>query len=65
MNERGDPLGSREAWHTEREVAEIFHVTQRTVSRWIAKGVLGAHRFGGTVRISDGNISAMIEQCKM
>jgi len=52
-------------WYTEAEVADMFKVTKRTVSRWIAKGVLGAHRFGGTVRISDANIRAMIKHNKM
>ena len=58
-------MGSLEDWYTEAEVAATFKVTPRTVSRWIKKGLLSAHRFGGTVRISDANIRAMIKHNKM
>lgn len=47
-------------FHTIREVAERLNVATRTVRRWIASGVLGVHRIGRTVRISEADLAAFL-----
>ena len=42
------------------EVAERLRVATRTVRRWIKNGDLIAHRHGGVVRISDGDLRAFL-----
>ena len=42
------------------EVAERLHVATRTIRRWIKNGDLIAHRHGGVVRISDGDLRAFL-----
>ena len=45
---------------TQREVAEYFHVTQRTVRRWVATGKLPAVTTpGGTQRYRRADIEAL------
>jgi excisionase family DNA binding protein len=40
------------SWYTVRDVAERLKVSERTVRRWIAVGMLRANKFGRSVRIS-------------
>jgi excisionase family DNA binding protein len=45
---------------TIEEVAECVGVCDRTVRRWIEKGLLVAHRFNGLVRISEADFQAFL-----
>ena len=42
------------------ETAELLNVSPRTVRRLIGSGALPAHRFERLVRISDGDIAALL-----
>jgi excisionase family DNA binding protein len=42
------------------EVSERLDVSTRTVRRWIESGDLVAHRFGGVVRIAEGDLHAFL-----
>ena len=42
------------------EVAERIAVATRTVRRWISAGDLVVHRFGGVVRIAEGDLRAFL-----
>ena len=42
------------------EAAELLRVSTRTVRRWIAEGVLVAHRINGLVRISEADFQAFL-----
>jgi excisionase family DNA binding protein len=42
------------------EVAEMLRVSTRTVRRWIDRGQLVAHRFGGAVRIAERDLGAFL-----
>jgi excisionase family DNA binding protein len=42
------------------EVAEHLNVATRTVRRWIGSGDLVAHRFGGVVRIAEGDLRVFL-----
>jgi excisionase family DNA binding protein len=46
---------NRQKFFTEKQVAEMVAVSVRTVSRWIKKGELVAHRFDGLVRIAEAD----------
>lgn len=41
-------------------VAEHLDVAVRTVRRWIKSGDLVAHRFGGVVRIAEGDLRTFL-----
>ena len=43
-----------------KDVAEITGVATRTVSRWIARGKLVAHRFGRAVRIAEADLKVFL-----
>ena len=45
---------------TIEEIAECVGVCERTVRRWIEKGLLIAHRFNGLVRISEADFRAFL-----
>ena len=45
---------------TINEIAECVGVSDRTVRRWIEKGLLVAHRFNGLVRISDADFRGFL-----
>lgn len=42
------------------EVAEMLHVSTRTVRRWIDSGKLVAHALGGVVRIGEPDLRAFL-----
>ncbi len=42
------------------EVAEMLRVSTRTVRRWIDRGQLVAHAFGGVVRIAEPDLRAFL-----
>jgi excisionase family DNA binding protein len=45
-----------------RQVAELFGLTEKTIRRWISKGVLPATRPGGkNLLIKRGDIVALVE----
>jgi excisionase family DNA binding protein len=45
---------------TIEEIAEYVGVCQRTVRRWIDKGLLAAHRFNGVVRVSEADFNSFL-----
>jgi excisionase family DNA binding protein len=45
---------------TIEEIAECVGVCDRTVRRWIEKGLLVAHRFNGLVRISEADFQTFL-----
>lgn len=45
---------------TEREVADLFRVTRRTVQRWAAAGTLEAIRVGGITRYRTHDVEALL-----
>jgi excisionase family DNA binding protein len=45
---------------TIEEIAECVGVCERTVRRWIEKGLLVAHRFNGLVRISEADFQVFL-----
>jgi excisionase family DNA binding protein len=47
-------------FYTISQIAEFVEVSTRTVRRWIAEGLLVAHRINGLVRISDSDFQAFL-----
>ena len=47
-------------FYTIKQVANRLQVNERTVRRWIAAGLLEAHKFGGVVRISADDLRAFL-----
>jgi excisionase family DNA binding protein len=45
---------------TIKQIAEYVGVCQRTVRRWIDKGLLAAHRFNGVVRVSETDFKSFL-----
>ena len=45
---------------TSEQIAESVEVSTRTVRRWIAEGLLVAHRINGLVRISEADFPAFL-----
>jgi len=37
------------------QIAEVMEISERSVRRWIDKGLLVAHKIGGLVRISEAD----------
>jgi excisionase family DNA binding protein len=61
----GDVHGARRRreqikFFTIAEVAEQLGVVTRTVRRWIKTGDLVVHRFGGVVRIAEGDLRTFL-----
>jgi excisionase family DNA binding protein len=54
--------GSQPKHHllTINAVAERLVVSPRTVSRWIASGILPVYRIAGVVRVSEENLRAFL-----
>jgi excisionase family DNA binding protein len=42
------------------DLAERLDVVTRTVRRWVKSGDLLVHRFGGVVRIAEGDLQAFL-----
>jgi excisionase family DNA binding protein len=47
-------------FYTIEQIAESVEASTRTVRRWIAEGLLIAHRINGLVRISDLDFQAFL-----
>ena len=47
-------------FHTITELATILKVHPKTVLRWIERGALVAHRFEGTIRVSDADYKTFV-----
>ena len=54
-------IGPTELLLTEREVADVFRVTPRTIRRWAAGGTLDAIRVHGTTRYRADDVAALID----
>jgi excisionase family DNA binding protein len=57
---RPDKSKSSPKFYTIAQVAEFVEVSTRTVRRWIAEGLLVAHRINGLVRISDADFQTFL-----
>jgi excisionase family DNA binding protein len=57
---KSDPPKSTTKLFTIKEIAECVGVCERTVRRWIEKGILIPHRFNGPVRISEADFRAFL-----
>jgi excisionase family DNA binding protein len=58
---RGNTI-SAQKFFTIAQVAEQQQVSHRTVQRWIASGLLIAHRIGAVVRIAEHDLLAFFAQ---
>lgn len=47
-------------FYTISVIAELLHVSPKTVRRWIERGDLHAHRLGHQYRITDEDLSAFL-----
>jgi excisionase family DNA binding protein len=52
-------------FYTVDQVADALGVSSRSVRRWIKSGKLVAHRFGGAVRIANGDLKAFSPNIKV
>ena len=57
---KADRPKSSPKFYTIAQVAEFVEVSTRTVRRWIAEGLLVAHRINGLVRISDADFQTFL-----
>jgi excisionase family DNA binding protein len=55
-----DPPKSFTKFFTVAEIAECVGASERTVRRWIEKGLLVRHLFNGLVRISEADFQAFL-----
>ena len=60
LERRGRDRHHRIQFFTISEAAEMLRVCTRTVRRWIDRGELVAHRFGGAVRIAEPDLRAFL-----
>lgn len=56
----GQKLSDQIKFFTITEIAERIGVATRTVRRWVSAGDLVVHRFGGVVRIAEGDLRAFL-----
>ena len=53
---------------TRKEASKIFNVSERTLDRWIEKGILKAHKFGkgrnSLVRIPNKEVKKLLDKSK-
>jgi excisionase family DNA binding protein len=61
----GERAGARKRaaipkFHTIEQIADSVGASTRTVRRWIAEGILIAHRINGLVRISEADFRAFL-----
>ena len=47
-------------FYTIEQIADFLEVSTRTVRRWIAEGLLVAHRINGLVRVSEADFLAFL-----
>jgi excisionase family DNA binding protein len=60
------PLGAGAAasFRTVSQVSEMLQVCEQTVRRWLACKKLTSHRFGGTIRIAVGDLTAFLKDAR-
>ncbi len=51
-------------FHSIKEVADIFDVSERTIRRWISRGFLKFHKWNGIIRISEEDLIACAEAAR-
>jgi excisionase family DNA binding protein len=51
---------SNTKFYTIGQIAEAVEASTRTVRRWIAEGLLVAHRINGLVRVSEADFLAFL-----
>ena len=63
---KADPKGTstEPRWHTVKRVATRWGISERSVHRWINKGLLRCHRFGRTIRISEDDLIAFEKESR-
>jgi excisionase family DNA binding protein len=49
---------------TVQAVADLLDVSSKTVRRLIARGDLAAHRIGGSLRVSEGDLRVYLGRCR-
>lgn len=54
-------MSSIETWRTTKEVAAMFGVTLKCVTRWVHRGDLRAHKFGRGFLFSEADLAAFSE----
>lgn len=64
MNRSGNTPCAPGIFLTVPEVATVLKFSQRTVWRWIKRGDLVAHRFGGSVRILKKDLDTFIRMSR-
>lgn len=47
---------------TKQEAARFFQVSERTLDRWRAEGLIRAFKFGNTVRFDPQHLAAVIDK---
>jgi excisionase family DNA binding protein len=55
------PTSGLQKYYSIQSIAQALDVSTRTVTRWIANGVLPVTRINGVVRISDADFRAFID----
>ena len=55
---------SRQEWLTVHDIAQLLHVSEHTVRRWIREGRLTANFFGGRIgyRVKDSDLQEFLRQ---
>lgn len=53
-------VSSQIKFFTIAEVAELLCVSVRSVRRWISAGDVVVHRFGGAVRVAEGDLRSFL-----
>ena len=57
---RTDRPKSSQKFYTVAQIAEVMEVSERTVWRWIAEGLLVVHRINALVRVSGTDFQALL-----
>ena len=52
-------------WMSTKDAAEFLGVTLRSLYRFIDEGSLRAYKFGRVIRLTQGDVEAFIESCRI